>query len=489
MKNTITSIQSFCKEKGFVFPNSLIYGGLSGVWDFGPLGIELKNNIKSSWWNFFVNSSENIIGMESSILSKKQIWDASGHTQNFVDAIIKCKKCKSNYRADHLINDILKIPTDNLDLNELNELIKKQNIKCQKCKGDLDKAKPFNLLFQTKIGPEQSKESIAIMRPETAQLIFTNFKLIQNTTRKKLPFGIAQIGSAYRNEISPRNFLFRCREFEQMEIEFFIDKNDEKCRLEYTKDKKEITQMLNQKILVYTADMQEKNKKEQELDFNYLIKNKIIKQEYIAYWIWQYYVWLNKIGIDLKKLRIREHTKQELSHYSVQTFDIEYNFPFGFKEIIGVADRGNYDLSQHQKFSGQKQEILNNNEKKIIPYCIEPSCGIGRIILTLLFDNLETFKDKQGQDYTIFHLKPFIAPVKIAVLPLIKKLSTKAREVYKKLLNQNICIQYDEAGSIGRRYARQDEIGTPYCRYFFNYIAGIVVYYACLFCKQQCSVF
>ncbi|RLG14100.1 MAG: glycine--tRNA ligase [Candidatus Nanohalarchaeota archaeon] len=458
MKKTITGAQSFCKEKGFVFPNSLLYGnGLAGVWDYGQVGVELKNNLKFSWWSHFVYRNENIVGIDAAILSKKAVWDASGHTQNFVDAIVKCKKCNASFRADHLIEDELKIQTDGLSIEKMNSIIKKEKILCPNCKGQMNKAEPFNLLFEANIGPIASDDSKAILRPETAQLIFTNFKAVQFSSRKKLPFGIAQIGRAYRNEISPRNFLFRCREFEQMEIEFFLDPADESCKL------KDIPEMMKENVLVWTEEMQKKELAEKEYTFGELLKKKIIKEKWLAFWIWQYISWFGKIGIKKENLRIRQHLTEELSHYSSQTFDIEYMFPFGFKEIVGIADRGQFDLTQHQNFSGQSQEMMNNNEKKVIPHCIEPSSGLDRIFLALLFESADTFKDDRGEDYTIMHFKIKIAPVKVAVMPLVNKLKKEAKEVYEKILELEVNAQYDTAGSIGKRYARQDEIGTPFC--------------------------
>ena len=459
MKKTITGLQSFCREKGFVFPNSILYGGngLAGVWDYGHIGAEMKNNIKSSWWTHFVYRNEKIIGIDASILSKKEVWDASGHTQNFVDVIVKCKKCNASFRADHLIEDILDIAADGYDAEKINGIVKKEKIKCPTCKGELDKARPFNLLFETNVGPIASEKSKAIMRPETAQLIFSNFKSVQTSSRKKMPFGIAQIGRAYRNEISPRNFLFRCREFEQMEIEFFFDPNDKACEFE------DIPQMLKEKIFACTEEMQRKESKEKEYTFDKLIKEKIIKDKWLAYWVWQYIAWFEKIGIKRENLRIRQHLSEELSHYSSQTFDIEYRFPFGFKEIVGIANRGQFDLKAHQKASGHSQEIINNDEKKTIPYCIEPSSGLDRIFLALLFEGADTFKDERGEDYTIMHLKKSISPVKIAVMPLVNKLKNFAKEIYNDILELEVNTQYDTAGSIGRRYARQDEIGTPFC--------------------------
>ena len=451
----IDEMYSFCKKKGFVYPNSEIYGGLAGFFDYGPYGVELKNNIKAAWWNTFVQSRDDVVGIDGCIITKPKVWEASGHIGGFADILIECKKCNERFRADVLIEDVLKIPADSMKEKEIDALIKKHKIKCQKCKGDLGKASKFNLMFKTYVGPKVSDESAAYLRPETAQLIFADFKNVVDTSRLKLPFGIAQIGKAFRNEISPRNFLFRVREFEQMEIEYFIRKN-QKCLF--------IKEVKNYKILVYSAEMQEKKKQAEEMSMKQALEKGIIKNEWHAYWLAKCHKWFIDLGANKKNFRIRQHMKDELSHYSSDCWDLEYNFPFGWKELEGIADRGDFDLQQHIKHSKKDLGIFDDETKeKVIPNVVaEPSMGVGRAFLVFMYDS---YNDDKKRGNIVLKLHPRLAPVKLAILPLLsnkKEIVDFAKDIYDDLKLNYVCA-FDKSGSIGRGYARNDEIGAPYC--------------------------
>jgi glycyl-tRNA synthetase len=401
MENNFEKIVSFTKRRGFVFQSSDIYGGLGGFYDFGPLGVELKKNIKDSWWKAMTRRRDDIFGLDSSIVMNPSIWKASGHTENFSDPLSECKKCHKRFRSDHL----------------------EDKTKCPECGGELTEARNFNLMFRTFIGPVEDSASIAYLRPETAQGIFVNYKNIVDTQRVKLPFGIAQIGKAFRNEITPGNFIFRLREFEQMEMEYFVKPGTE---------------------------------------------GEIFKK-----WVEERMNWyINDLGIRKENLRVREHEKEELAHYAIGCVDIEYKFPMGWSEIEGIASRGNYDLSQHQKHSGQDLTYFEEATKeRFIPYVIEPSCGVERVFLACLCDayteiegGRTTTTESAKETEFLLKLNKKIAPLKVAVLPLVKNkenITTKAKEVYNLLRDQFAC-QYDEVGAIGRRYRRHDEIGTPY---------------------------
>jgi len=446
----IEELARFCKENGFVYQNSEIYGSAAGFWDFGPLGVELKNNIKSNWWKTFVHSREDVVGIDGSIITDKKVWEASGHTTSFVDAILECKKCKTKVRADILLEEKLKRDVTGLTLDEINYLISEHKVKCPKCNGDFEKAKEFNLMFKTNIGPVEG--NIAYLRPETAQIIFTNFKLVQENSRLKLPFGIAQIGKAFRNEISPRDFLFRCREFEQMEMEFFA-RNDKinDCPL--------LDKFLDFKLNLVFAD----GKELREISVKDFINANITSKWHI-YWIVQAYKWFLDLGIKQENLRVRQHKKNELAHYATACFDIEYRFPFGWKEIHGSADRTQYDLKQHIKYSKKNLSVYDEELKtKIIPYVVaEPSQGVERAFLAFLFDAYNYDKKRNN---VVLKLHPALAPIKVAVFPLLSnkpKLLEEAKKVFEMLKTNFNCF-FDISGSIGRRYARQDETGTPYC--------------------------
>jgi len=459
-KLTIDELASFCKRKGFVFPSSLIYGGLSGFWDFGSLGVELFNNIKKEWWNFFVIEKENMTGIDASIISHPRTWNASGHISGFSDVSVRCKKCKKYNKVDK---------------EEL------ETAKCGFCGGELDKAsaRDLNLMFKTFIGPVEEESITAYLRPETAQGMFLDFRLVQETSRKQLPFGIAQIGKCFRNEIAPRDFLFRSREFHIGEFEFFIHPEEKKCELLDNEH-------LNLKLNLLDADTQKVlsgNQKEQSSlgprksvkDFRGEPKHtelrettigKMLKEnkleEWHAYWLAEQLLWFKKLGL-LNKIKVREHMKSELSHYSSATFDMDYEYPFGSKEIAGIANRGQFDLNQHIKESGEKLDLFDEKtRKRVIPKVIEPTFGIERVFLALL---CQAYEYDSRRENIVLKLPAFLAPIKAAVFPIVKvdeKMVEIARKIYKEL-RKDISIVYDDSGSVGRRYSRADEQGTPYC--------------------------
>jgi len=389
---SIENIVSLCKRRGFIFQSSEIYGGLGSTWDYGPYGVEMKQKIKDFWWHDVVTSRENVVGMDAAILMHPKTWEASGHVSNFHDPLVDCKNCKARYRADHV------------DLNK----------PCERCgKKDWTEPRQFNLMFKTAIGPVEDSGEITYLRPETAQGIFVNFMNVQGTSRQKLPFGIAQLGKAFRNEITTGNFLFRTREFEQMELEFFI----------------------------YPGE------NEKSLD----------------YWCKERLNWFKKLGINPEKLRLRPHDKDELAHYSTACFDVEYEFPFGWSELEGIADRGTFDLDQHNEYSGKKQQYFDpQTNERIIPAVVESSAGVDRTFLTCLVDAYceEEVRDEKR---IVLKLDPKIAPITCAVFPLVKK--DGLPEISQKIV-EDIRTKYsaffDQGGSIGRRYRRQDEAGTPY---------------------------
>jgi glycyl-tRNA synthetase len=426
---SIEELSNFCKAKGFVFRSSDIYGGLSGFWDFGPLGVELFNNIKKEWWNFFVYEKENIVGMEASIISHPRTWKASGHIANFNDIAVRCKKCKKSTK---------------IDKSEVGK------VKCD-CGGEYEILGEFSLMFKTKVGALNAED--AYLRGETAQGMFLDFKLIQQTSRMSLPFGIAQIGRCFRNEIAPRDFLFRSREFHIGEFEFFINPEEKKCEF---LDKVHLEIEFN----FLEAETQNEGKdtlkkvKMKEL----LEKNKL--EEWHAYWLAEQIIWFKKMGLD--EIKIREHTKEELSHYSSATFDIDYLYPFGSREVAGNANRGQYDLTQHQKESKVNMEVFDEKYKnKIIPKVIEPTFGIERIFLALLTKAYTYDKERNN---VVLKLPAKIAPIKAAIFPIVKREDFEkiSRHIFHDLKKEWNVI-YDISGSIGRRYSRNDEVGTPYC--------------------------
>lgn len=432
MSITIEEMAVFCKKKGFVYPSSEIYGGVAGFWDFGPLGVELFNNIKSSFWKFFVNSRDNMVGIEASIISHPKTWVASGHVANFSDVAVTCKKCKFSTK---------------IDKSEVGK------VKCEKCGSEYEVKGEFSLMFKTKIGALDSVD--AYLRGETAQGMFLDFKSITDTARVKLPFGILQIGRCFRNEIAPRDFLFRSREFNIGEFEFFIHPKQFTCDL-ITKEQ------LGMKIPLLSSETQDAGKDELKMtSISDMIKAKKL-DEWHAYWLAEQVKWYLSLGIDIKNLKIREHTKSELSHYSSATFDVDYLYPFGSKELGGIANRGQYDLNQHIKASSKDLSMFDEETKeKIIPRVIEPTFGMERAFLAVICEAYEYDKKREN---VVLHLHPKLAPYKVAVFPLMKK--DGMDEFAKKLhdeLKKDITSFYDVSGSIGRRYARQDEIGTPYC--------------------------
>ncbi len=453
-KLSIEDMAIFCKKKGFIFQAGEIYGGLSGFFDFGPLGVELKNNLKELYWKKFVIKREDIVGQDGSIITNPKVWKASGHLDTFGDLLLTTKETKTKIRADHFIEDELGIAADGMSAEEITELIKKHNLKYNG--EEFQEIKMFRGMFETQVGADITNDTKAYLRPETCQSIFPNFRLISEVSRAKLPFGIAQIGKAFRNEISPRDFIFRCREFEQMEMEYFYNPETE-CEL--LND-----EILNTEFQFWSAKNQDENNNSMEIiKIKELIERKLVNK-YHAYWIGTFFNWLNKeIGLSFNNLRIREHVKTELSHYSSATMDIDYKYNFGFKEMVGIANRGNFDLTQHQKHSKTKMEFFDENSKtKIIPNVIEPSMGVERFFMAILFESY--FNDKERNNI-VLKFKPKIAPIKVAVFPLMNKpeLIKIARELFNELIDEDINVIYDKSGSIGKRYARQDEIGTPYC--------------------------
>ncbi len=427
---SIEELANFCKTKGFIFRSSDIYGGFAGFWDYGPLGVELVNNIKKEWWKFFVHDKENMVGMEASIISHPRTWVASGHIKNFNDVAVYCPKCKLSTK---------------IDKSEVGK------VKCEKCGGEYEVKGEFSLMFKTKVGALDSVD--AYLRGETAQGMFMDFKLIQQTSRMQLPFGVAQIGRCFRNEIAPRDFLFRSREFQIGEFEFFINPEEKKCNLLDDKH-------LNLEFNFLDEETQKEGKENlKKVKMKDLLEKKKLG-EWHAYWLAEQILWINKIG--LYEIKIREHTKDELSHYSSATFDIDYLYPFGSKELGGNANRGQYDLTQHQKESKQNLEIFDEKyKKKIIPRVIEPTFGIERIFLAILSKAYSFDSERQN---VVLKIPAFLSPIKAAIFPIIKKEEFEkiAREIFGDL-KKDWNVSYDISGSIGRRYSRNDEIGTPFC--------------------------
>lgn len=428
----IDELAVFCKRKGFVYPSAEIYGGLAGFWDYGHLGVELINNLKKEWWKSHVHQRADIEGIDGSIITNPKVWEASGHVGSFVDVAVVCKKCGHKGKIDRHESG---------------------KAKCEKCSGELIIKGEFNPMFVTNVGPVKEESVKAYLRPETAQLIFSNFKSVQENARLKLPFGIAQIGKAFRNEISPREFLFRCREFEQMEIEYFIARG---MKCPYIDEIKKI------KLMIYSEDMQKSKKEPKTMEIYKAWEKGVIKSDWHAYWIATEYSWFILLGANPDKFRARQHISEEKSHYAVDTWDLEYNFPMGWRELQGFANRGDFDLTQHQKYSGKNLEINDVNAGRVLPDVVcEPSLGVGRAFLVFMLDAYGFNKKREN---VVLRLSPKLAPYKAAVFPLISKgqVLEAAKEVYKDLLEE-FNVFFDVSGSIGRRYARQDEIGTPYC--------------------------
>ncbi|MBE6708161.1 MAG: glycine--tRNA ligase [Ruminococcaceae bacterium] len=420
-EKTMDKIVALCKNRGFVYAGSEIYGGLANSWDYGPLGVEYKNNVKKAWWKKFVQECPYNVGLDAAILMNPRTWVASGHVVNFNDPLIDCKACKMRHRADKLIEDYnaengIEMTVEALTNEEMSAYLRDNNVPCPGCgKSDFTDIRKFNMMFKTFQGVTEDSSTELYMRPETAQGIFVNFKNIQRTTRRKVPFGVCQIGKSFRNEITPGNFTFRTREFEQMELEFFCKPGEDLKWFEFWRG--------------YCRD------------------------------------WLLNLGMTEENLRLRDHEKEELSHYSNATTDFEFLFPFGWGELWGVADRTDFDLTAHQNESGESMEYFDpETNEKYIPYVVEPSLGADRVALAFLIDayDEEVVDAEKNDTRVVLHLHPALAPIKAAVLPLSKKLSDKAMEVYNKL-SKSFMIEFDESGSIGKRYRRQDEIGTPLC--------------------------
>ena len=420
VEKSMEKVVALCKGRGYIFPGSEIYGGLANTWDYGPLGVEFKNNVKKAWWKKFVQESPYNVGVDCAILMNPEVWVASGHIGGFSDPLMDCKECKSRFRADKLVEDFMKSEgvespqVDGWSNEELMSYIKEKNIGCPECKSkNFTDIRKFNLMFKTFQGVTEDSKATVYLRPETAQGIFVNFKNVLRTSRKKLPFGIAQIGKSFRNEITPGNFTFRTREFEQMELEFFCKPGEE--------------------------------------------------LEWFRYWKEYCYNFLLRLGLKAESLKLRDHEQKELSHYSNATTDIEFKFPFGWGELWGIASRTDFDLKQHMKQSGQDLVYLDpTTNEKLVPFCIEPSLGADRVALAFLADAYDEEVIGEGDVRTVLRLHPALAPYKAAILPLSKKLSEGALKLYE-MLSKKFSIDYDEAGSIGKRYRREDEIGTPFC--------------------------
>ena len=419
MVKSMETIVNLCKARGYIYPGSEIYGGLANTWDYGPLGVELKNNVKKLWRKKFIQESKYNVGLDAAILMNPQTWVASGHVGGFSDPLIDCKECKTRHRADKLIEEWAHeqgkdMIADGMSDEEMIKFLDDNNIPCPTCgKHNFTSIRKFNLMFKTFQGVTEDAKAEIYLRPETAQGIFVNFKNVMRTTRKKLPMGIAQVGKAFRNEITPGNFTFRTREFEQMELEFFCKPG---------------------------TDL-----------------------EWHEYWKKFCEDWLLGLGMKKENIRLRDHSPEELVFYSKATTDIEYAFPFGWGELWGIADRTDYDLTNHMNMSKEDFTYLDpETNERYVPYCIEPSLGADRVALAFLCNSYDEEEIAEGDTRTVLHLHPALAPYKVAVLPLSKKLSEKAEEVYTQLSKKFMC-EYDETGSIGKRYRREDEIGTPYC--------------------------
>lgn len=461
-KKTETNVSektiNLCIRRGIMFPSAEIYVSPGGFFDYGPVGVEIKRNLEALWWKYFVNDREDMVGIDGSLINPPEVWKASGHVTSFNDPLVECKKCHKMFRADHLIEGALKINVDGMPLSKVQELLLQHKVVCPDDKGELSPIKSFNLMFKTHIGSLEDEKSEAYLRPETAQLMFIDFKTIQMVSRKQLPFGIAQIGKAFRNEISPRNFVFRCREFSQMEIEYFINPRKlNECPY--------IKSVMDVSVPACTAEMQAQGKSGEVfiVAVKDALQKKIIGTEWHAYWIATCLNWFLSLGIRKENLRLRQHTKDELSHYSSETWDVEYKYPWGWKELMGIANRGDYDLKQHTKFSGKDLSLFDEETKeRTVPVVIEPSFGLDRLLFTLLMDAYSE-KVEDGETKTVLKLNTALAPAKVAVFPLMKKdgLKEKAREIYETLRARVKC-EYDDAGSIGKRYARADEIGVKW---------------------------
>jgi len=422
MEKTMDKIGALAKGRGFIYPGSEIYGGLQSTWDYGPLGVELKNNIKKAWWKKFVQECPLNVGLDSSILMNSRVWEASGHVGGFSDPLMDCKDCKERFRADKIIDDFMAQngmdgTSDGQNKEQLKAFVDEHKVPCPSCgKHNFTDIREFNLMFKTHSGVVEDSQNVVYLRPETAQGIFVNFKNVARTSRKKMPFGIAQTGKAFRNEITPGNYIFRTREFEQMELEFFCEPSS--------------------------------------------------APKWFKYWVDFCKTWLLSLGINPENIRMHEHTEDQLSHYADGCFDIEYLFPFGWGELWGIANRTNFDLTAHQEHSGQDMTYFDQEtNEKYIPYVIEPSLGVDRLALAIIsdaYDEEEVGTAEKPDTRTVLRLHPALAPIKVAILPLSGKLDEQAAQLYTDLSKHFMC-DYDKSGSIGKRYRRFDEIGTPFC--------------------------
>ncbi len=440
---TVEKLARFSAKVGIAIPSAEVYGGFAGFYDWGPVGVELRRNVENLWWKYFVHEKDFVRGIDGAIVTHPSVWKASGHVDHFTDPIVTCKQCGRKYRADHLAG------IDSSDPQAIEQAIREKDIRCPACGGELGAVKLFNLMFSTQVGPYEGE--ISYLRPETAQLIFINFPRVYLWARKRIPLGIAQTGRAFRNEISPRNFVFRLREFEQMEIEFFFDPENDSCP--YYEDVKDF------QAKVLTAEMQERGEKEREEKVSEVVGD-YPGREWMIYWIVESLRWFESIGVPLERLRIRQQLPDERAHYSMDTWDIEFYFDdLGWKEIEGIAHRSDYDLSRHQQFSGEDFTATREDGSKFVPWVIEPSWGLERTILAVLYSAY-----REDEKRTYLALDPKVAPYKVAVFPLVSKdgLPEKAKEVYN-MLRRYFRVFYDEKGSIGKRYRRMDEIGTPFC--------------------------
>ena len=415
MDNKFEKIATHLQTTGYIFQGSQIYGGLSNSWDYGPLGSELKNDLQQLWWKKFVNEQPTNVGLDTAILMNPRVWEATGHVSTFNDPLIDCKSCRGRFRADDLISDQYpEVDVNAMSMEEMGKFIQEHEVTCPTCgKHNFTDVRQFNMMFKTHIGVTEDAKSLVYLRPETAQGVFVNFKNVQRATRKKLPLGIANVGKSYRNEITPGNFIFRTREFTQMELEFFCKPGTDLEWFKYWKD--------------YSIDF------------------------------------VKSLGVKEENLRFRDHEPEELAFYSKATTDIEYKFPFGWGEIWGIADRTDYDLKRHQDYSGESLDYLDpTTNEKYVPYCIEPSLGLDRLFLMITVDSYDEETLENGEIRKVMHLNPALAPFKASILPLSKQLNEKAREIFNDLIPY-IRVNYDDTGSIGKRYRRNDEIGTPYC--------------------------
>ena len=417
MEKTMEKIVALSKNRGFIYPGSEIYGGLANSWDYGPLGVELKNNVKKTWWKKFIQENPHNVGLDSAIIMNPRVWEASGHVGGFSDPLMDCKECKERFRADQLIEEFMgdnKSAIDEWSNEQMSKFIDDNNIDCPSCgKHNFTAIRQFNLMFKTHAGVTEESKNAVYLRPETAQGIFANFKNVARTTRKKMPFGIGQIGKSFRNEITPGNFIFRTREFEQMELEFFCEPG---------------------------TDM-----------------------EWFEYWRNFCIEWLKALGIKDESMRARDHGENELSHYAAATTDIEFKFPFGWGELWGIANRTDFDLKKHSEHAGDDLSYFDPvTNERYLPYCIEPSLGVDRMLLAFLCEAYDEEAIGDDDMRVVLRFHPALAPVKAAVLPLSKKLGDEAMKVYTELSKHFNC-EYDDTGSIGKRYRRQDEIGTPFC--------------------------